>query len=374
MNRLIIVGSPRTGGRSAALADALFEACIEECPEDEVFLAPVSTLSIAGCTGCDACKDAAGRGAEGAGADGSDDAAEADDAASMPCSIADDMAELYPLIDDADELIVVSPVYFAGAPSQMKALLDRLQPYFWTDAREQAKRPATLHVVGEGGDPHGFDPLVGTVRSALSVAGFRLERVLNWVGKISEDGEIVAEAEEHAVGGVPVRVIAGGAAAGAAGRPGAGGEDDAEEAGDAEAVRSAEAGEGSGAPARGPRGGEGQDRPARPRLSLGANGAERQVIALDDEGRRIDDGRHGRKRAGERRHATSKRGTGGVKPKAASGDFAKGKGGAAHGKGKQGAAGGKRPAGTGGKPGGAGKRGGQQGGRGGASKQGKRRG
>ena len=39
MKRLIIVGSPRVEGRSGALADLLFESCIEECPEDEVYLA-----------------------------------------------------------------------------------------------------------------------------------------------------------------------------------------------------------------------------------------------------------------------------------------------------------------------------------------------
>lgn len=157
MNRLIIVGSPRPNGRSAALADLLFEACIAECPDDEVALAPVSTLSIAPCEGCDACRELEerrGRTIEGAPAgDG------ADDCDPIRCIIDDDMAEIYPLIDAADELIVVSPVYFAGAPAQLKALLDRLQPYFWTDARRLSKRPAILHVVGEGGDPHGFDPL-----------------------------------------------------------------------------------------------------------------------------------------------------------------------------------------------------------------------
>ena len=56
MKRLIIVGSPRVEGRSGALADLLFESCIKECPEDEVYLAPVSTLDVAGCNACDFCK------------------------------------------------------------------------------------------------------------------------------------------------------------------------------------------------------------------------------------------------------------------------------------------------------------------------------
>ena len=37
----------------------------------------------------------------------------------------------------------------------------------------------------------------GTVRSALSVAGFAVELVLDWVGKIRADGEITADAEEY---------------------------------------------------------------------------------------------------------------------------------------------------------------------------------
>lgn len=174
MNRLIVAGSPRSAGRSARLAELVFEACIEECPDDELALVPVSELSIAGCTGCDACKASEGH----------------------VCVIEDDMVQVRELIDDAEELVVVSPVYFSGAPSQMKALLDRLQPYFWAGARHGEKRPATLHIVGEGGDPHGYGALVGEVRSALSCAGFSLVRVLDWVGKIDEAGEISSEADE----------------------------------------------------------------------------------------------------------------------------------------------------------------------------------
>ena len=91
------------------------------------------------------------------------------------CVIDDDMNEVRKHLDAADELIVVCPVYFASVPAQMKALLDRLQPYYFTGLRTRPKRPAVIHVVGAGGDPHGFEPLIGTVRSALSVVGFAVE-------------------------------------------------------------------------------------------------------------------------------------------------------------------------------------------------------
>lgn len=192
MNRLIIVGSPRIDGRSAHLAELLFEACIEEYPNDEVALAPVSTLDIDGCQGCDACR-ALMRKVEA----WSQSETREEEPVPARCVIDDDMAEVYEFIDAADELVVVAPVYFAGVSSQLKALIDRLQPYFWSDARKQEKRSLTLHVVGEGGDPHGFEPLVGEVRSAFSCAGFELTRILDWVGKIDKQGEITAEAAEY---------------------------------------------------------------------------------------------------------------------------------------------------------------------------------
>lgn len=200
------MGSPRSGGRSAALANAIFEACIDDCPEDGVSIVSVDSVEVAPCTGCDACRVALER----------DDARYPEipekgdplaqnamvfksDATAHQCVIDDEMPEVRKHLDAADELIVVCPVYFSGAPAQLKALLDRMQPYYYSNVRTRTKerRPVTLHVVREGGDPHGFEPLIGVVRSAFSVAGFRLERVLDWVGCFDDDGEIVADATEY---------------------------------------------------------------------------------------------------------------------------------------------------------------------------------
>ena len=196
MKRLIIVGSPRTRGRSAHLAEMLFEANIDEYPEDELFLVPVSEVQVGPCIGCNACRRKTGVTYK------CDDGNEVT-VQKHRCVFDDDMQALYDLIDDVGEVTVVSPVYFSGAPAPMKCVLDRLQPYFWArvDVRESGaplpeKRPLTLHVLGEGGDPHGYDALVSEVRSAFATADFRLERVLDWVGKIDESGEITAEATE----------------------------------------------------------------------------------------------------------------------------------------------------------------------------------
>lgn len=209
MHRVIIVGSPRSDGRSASLADELFNACIDECPEDGVSIVSVASTEVAPCVGCEACAQALDE-APDAIAEGDPlepcESIASSDAALHQCVIDDDMPEVRKHLDAADELIVVSPVYFSGAPSQLKALLDRMQPYFHSTARRGEKRPLVLHVVGEGGDPHGFEPLIGVVRSAFAVAGFELEMVLDWVGKIDESGEIVAEAEEYTVAPVGAHV------------------------------------------------------------------------------------------------------------------------------------------------------------------------
>ena len=381
MKRLIIVGSPRVEGRSGALADLLFESCIEECPEDEVFLAPVSTLEVAGCNACDWCKRGSAVLPNGGDADvaatcGSASRGEAGDLrtevrgasvfptgctttgaltdspnspsdgdpndANRRCVIRDDMDDIYPLLEDADELIVVAPVYFAGPSSQLKAVLDRFQPYFWTRQRAR-RRPCTLHVVGEGGDPHGFDPLVGCVRSAAAVAGFRLERVLDWVGKIDESGEIVDEADEYPVEGPVVRAFAGGKMADqGAGDQGFPAEDEpAEQADGFEPETFAEDDFAAQLAS------QAQRRQNRARLNLGENGAERQVIQLDEDGRRIDAAQHGRKRSAQKKHANAKRGTNGTvqakhenphAPKGKGGQGKSGKGGSKQGggRGKQG--------------------------------------
>lgn len=198
MHRTIIVGSPRENGRSAHLADELFQACIDECPKDGVSIVSVSSISVDGCKGCDACK---ALGEETLPEEGDPLYPKGivcrSDALKHKCIIEDDMAEVRKHLDAADELIVVSPVYFSSVPSQLKALLDRMQPYYWSDLRKQKpKRTLVLHIVGEGGDPHGVKPLISAVRSSCAVAGFKLSRVLDWRGCIEPDGQIIADARE----------------------------------------------------------------------------------------------------------------------------------------------------------------------------------
>ena len=192
MKRVIIVGSPRSNGRSAHLAEMLFEANIDERPEDELFLVPISEIDVSPCIGCNACRKKSEVTFK------NEDGNEVTELFHR-CIFDDDMQTVYDLLDDADALTIVTPIYFSGLPGPMKCLIDRLQPYFWEyceNGPRLPKRPLELHVVGEGGDPHGFAPLVSEVKGPTALAGFGLERIFSWVGKIDAKGEIIAEAEE----------------------------------------------------------------------------------------------------------------------------------------------------------------------------------
>lgn len=162
---LIINGSPRINGTSARVIRMLRLLIEQSDPDVELVEFEVARLQIEGCNGCDFCKT------------------------SDECIIEDDMTRVIDELDAVDRVILVTPIYFAGLPSQTKALLDRLQPYYWDYVqRKEAgqalrdKRPLTLYVVGDGGDPHGCEPLIASVRSAFAVAGFRVDKIVELVG------------------------------------------------------------------------------------------------------------------------------------------------------------------------------------------------
>lgn len=165
---LFISGSPRAHTSEALLA--LIERGAREAgARSKRFL--LSKKHIAPCRGCGHCEKTGS-------------CILADPTAET--SLSDDYLELLDALEHADALAIISPVYFAGPPAQLKALLDRMQP-FWArkyvlGQESPEKRPAQIFIVGGGGDSHGYDPLVTIARSSLAVAGFSLEKIQNFIG------------------------------------------------------------------------------------------------------------------------------------------------------------------------------------------------
>lgn len=99
-----IAGSPRRNGNTETLLDWTLEAAREAGAE--VVKHRLRDLGINACQACDACSR-----------DGH-------------CIQEDGMEKLYPLLRNADSVVLAAPIFAMGMAAQAKAMVDRCQP-FW---------------------------------------------------------------------------------------------------------------------------------------------------------------------------------------------------------------------------------------------------
>ncbi len=119
-----IHGHPKESGTGFVLLEEALSSARDKGAETK--LVRVADYPVAGCVACDAC--AAGTG----------------------CRIHDPMWDVYPLLARCEGLIVSTPVFFGGPPSELKAWIDRCNP-FWKDRKtlprnERPRRPGALIV------------------------------------------------------------------------------------------------------------------------------------------------------------------------------------------------------------------------------------
>jgi len=93
------VGSKRKNGNTSLLVQRAVEKAKEEGMETEVIY--LGDYSIADCTGCEGCRD------------------------TYKCVVNDDMQKIYPLLVEADAIILGSPTYFYNVTADVKAFIDR---------------------------------------------------------------------------------------------------------------------------------------------------------------------------------------------------------------------------------------------------------
>ncbi len=101
MKILIVLGSPRKRGNGETLAHKVAGAM--EQGGSTVEYIRLNDLNLRPCQGCGGC-DKTGN-----------------------CVIKDDMTDIYKKVDDADRILLVSPVYFYGLSAQCKIFGDRFQ-------------------------------------------------------------------------------------------------------------------------------------------------------------------------------------------------------------------------------------------------------
>ncbi len=116
MNILILNGSPRKNGNTAAMVQAFAEAAANR---HQITRIDVCAKRIAGCMACEYCHT------KGKGV----------------CVQKDDMQEVYAALAEAEMLVLASPIYYHGLSGQLKCTIDRLY------AAAYPQKPAKLQKV-----------------------------------------------------------------------------------------------------------------------------------------------------------------------------------------------------------------------------------
>lgn len=144
-----LCGSPR-----AQATEHVLEAALKILEEQgmETYFWTVRGKRIGFCVHCDGCLGGGG------------------------CVIQDDVQEVYPLLREAEGLIIASPVYNGGVSAQMKAVMDRTRALLASDPDSLRGKPGMAIAVG--GDRAGGQELAlqqistyYTINGVLTLSG-----------------------------------------------------------------------------------------------------------------------------------------------------------------------------------------------------------
>ena len=120
----ILIGSPRKKGNTFLLANKLVEKLNKEKLSSEISF--LYDFQIKPCIDCRACKK--------------------DD---LECILDDDMNDLYSKMEDAEILIIGTPIYWFAPSAKTKLFIDRLRPYY-ANKKLSGKKAAILLPAGDG--------------------------------------------------------------------------------------------------------------------------------------------------------------------------------------------------------------------------------
>ena len=103
MNIIILNGSPTKNGNTQFMIDAFIEGASKN--NHNITVIPVCHKKIAGCIACEYCHN------EGNG----------------NCIQKDDMQEIYPILQEAEMIVLASPVYHHGFSGQLQCAINHMQ-------------------------------------------------------------------------------------------------------------------------------------------------------------------------------------------------------------------------------------------------------
>ncbi len=152
MKIVTLLGSPRTGKNSSSIANRFTETAVQLGAEIRTF--ELNRLTYKGCQGCYACKDTLDH-----------------------CVLNDDLSEVLTAVQEADLVVLASPVYYGDVTAQLKGFIDRsfsyLKPDYLTNPKPSRLSPKKLVFVQVQGNPD--EKLFADIFK-------RYEVFLNWTG------------------------------------------------------------------------------------------------------------------------------------------------------------------------------------------------
>lgn len=170
---LIINGSPRVGGNTSIALNEMVKIFEAEGVEAEVV--QIGNKDIRGCIACGSCHEKG------------------------KCVFDDVVNELAPKFEEANGLVVASPVYYASANATLIACLDRL--FYSTGFDKTMKVGASVVVARRGGLSATFDEL----NKYFTISGMPVASSQYWN---SVHGREKGQAEQDAEGLQTMRVLA----------------------------------------------------------------------------------------------------------------------------------------------------------------------
>ena len=139
---LVLTGSPRQLGNSALLADAFIQGVKAAGHTAQVF--ETAFHPVLPCKACDKCWTTG-----------------------KPCVFKDDFEKLAPMLEEADVLVLCTPLYWFNMTAQLKAAVDKLYAYMKPTAPRKLKiKECVLLSAAEGNEQDGdYEGLKATYKA-----------------------------------------------------------------------------------------------------------------------------------------------------------------------------------------------------------------
>ena len=122
MNILVLNGSPRPNGNTVAMVNAFVEGATEN--GHNITVVSVCQKKIAGCLACEYCHT------KGEG----------------KCVQKDDMQEIYPVLEEAEMIVLASPIYYHSLTGQLQCAINRI---YALDKPKNLKKSALILSSGD---------------------------------------------------------------------------------------------------------------------------------------------------------------------------------------------------------------------------------